>query len=404
MKLKSILIVVALLAVLSAAVYFIQRPPAAMTADPRLGHSLVQGAPLDQATQLRVSDQGKEVTLVRQPDGKWRVPSYYDFPADFKKLSALINSLTEATIQRLVTSSPDRINRLEFKDTKIVLLDPTSKELWSVTLGKSNDLGGRFVRFGTEPKAYLAGFTAWIDAEARNWADTQILDLKPEDVSAIEIPFGDTTLKVSRTKKEDPWTSDKTPAGQQVSANKISNVLNSAGSLRFVENTEPDNANAVAAKAHERVFKITTFDGKNYTVAMGRRPEDKKLKPASPAPANPDPLPTPDITAADPKSEIKDPPKPAAPEYETIPAGPVFVFVTSTDTAASINAMMQKRAFQISDYSFTSLPQKPEDLFEPIPPPQKPAPPAPASASGAKSAPAQKPEADKSPARPPKTP
>jgi hypothetical protein len=35
---------------------------------------------------------------------------------------------------------------------------------------------------------------------------------------------------------------------------------------------------------------------------------------------------------------------------------------------------MQKRAFQISDYTFTGLPQKPEELFEPAPPPAPAAP------------------------------
>src|SRR3954469_16652145 len=136
MKLKSILIVVASLAALSIVVYFIQRPPASGATDPRLGHSLSQGAPLDQATQLRLADQGKTVTLARQTDGSWRVTNYYDFPADFKKLSAFIGSLTEAKVQRLVTSNPERIARLEFKDTKIELLDNAGKELWSVALGK----------------------------------------------------------------------------------------------------------------------------------------------------------------------------------------------------------------------------------------------------------------------------
>ena len=40
---------------------------------------------------------------------------------------------------------------------------------------------------------------------------------------------------------------------------------------------------------------------------------------------------------------------------------------------------MQKRAFQISDYTFTSLPQKSDELFEAAPPPA-PAAPAPAPA------------------------
>jgi len=41
--------------------------------------------------------------------------------------------------------------------------------------------------------------------------------------------------------------------------------------------------------------------------------------------------------------------------------------VGSSDPAAPINALMQKRAFQISDYTFTGLPQKSDELFEPAP-------------------------------------
>lgn len=373
MKPKSILIVVALLAALSAIVYVVQRPPAPSGTDPRIGHALSQGAPLDQSAKLRITDQGKEVTLVRQPDGSWRVTNYYDFPADFKKLSGFVGSLTEANVQRLVTSNPERIARLEFKDTKIELLDNAGKELWSVTFGKSNDTGGRYVRFGTEQKAYLAGFTAWIDAEAKNWADSQILDLKADDVAAIETTFGNDSIKVSRAKKEDPWTSDKTPAGQQVSASKISNLLNSTGNLRFVETTELNDANALAAKAHEQTFKLTTFGGKTYTVALGRKPEDKKLKSATPAPSSTTTTPpTSQAGVADQKPAPKD--AAPSPEYETIPAGPVFAFVTSSDSAAPLNAMMQKRAFQVSDYAFTALPQKSGDLFEALPPPPPPSP------------------------------
>ena len=54
--------------------------------------------------------------------------------------------------------------------------------------------------------------------------------------------------------------------------------------------------------------------------------------------------------------------KPLAPEFETIPAGPVYAFITHSDATAPVNALMQKRAFQISEYTFTSLPQKAEDV------------------------------------------
>jgi hypothetical protein len=52
---------------------------------------------------------------------------------------------------------------------------------------------------------------------------------------------------------------------------------------------------------------------------------------------------------------------------ETIPAGPVFAFITHSDASAPVNALMQKRAFEVGDFALTALPQSAADLFEPIP-------------------------------------
>ena len=47
----------------------------------------------------------------------------------------------------------------------------------------------------------------------------------------------------------------------------------------------------------------------------------------------------------------------------------MFAFVTHSDGAAPINALMQKRAYQIAEFSFTGLPQKADELFEAAAPP-----------------------------------
>ena len=97
------------------------------------------------------------------------------------------------------------------------------------------------------------------------------------------------------------------------------------------------------ARAQTRDVKLTTFDGKTVSLTFARKPEEKKLKPPT--------------TTADEKSgpaalgslsdaetgETKAPasdPKLAAPEYETIPAGPVFVNISHSDTTAPVNALM----------------------------------------------------------------
>ena len=108
-----------------------------------------------------------------------------------------------------------------------------------------------------------------------------------------------------------------------------------------------------------RAFKLTTFDGTTTTIAVGRKPEEKR-------PKKPDATPLTSAATPPPKPEDGSPAPPAKDEalFDTIPAGPVYVFVTSSDEKAPVNALMKKRAFQVEDYVFTSLPEKPDDVFE----------------------------------------
>ncbi|PAW68972.1 MAG: hypothetical protein B9S34_00510 [Opitutia bacterium Tous-C1TDCM] len=386
MKLPTLVVSVLVLAALSVAVFFARRPAPPPSADPRLNQPLVARDALEKAVTLRLADAGKTVELARQADGSWKVPSYHDFPADFTKLSGFVGNLTEAKLQRLVTSSPDRIARLEFKDTKIELLDAAGKTLFAVTLGKNADAGGRYVRFGDEPKAFLANLNAWLDADAKNWANAELLNLKADDIAKIEIPFPEGgSVTVSRAKKEDPWTAENAPGNQKIKADKIGQILNAVGNLRFTETTALDDANAKSAFAHQRLFKLETFDKKIVQVGLGRKPEEKKLKaPAPAADGKSGPAALGNLADLAKKEESKSgeakpDDKPLAPEFETLPAGPVFASVSHGDAAAPVNALMAKRAFQIADYAFTSLPQKAEELFEPAPPPAPPAPAAPAA-------------------------
>ena len=386
MKLKNLVIAVAILALLSAVTFFVQRPAPPPSADARVGQPLAPAATLEKASKVRIADQGKTVLLAKSADGVWHVPGYYDLPADFAKLSRLVGDLTEAKLQRLVTSNPERIARLEFKDTQIAFLDSADKELWAVTLGRTAENGGRFVRFGSEPKAYLENLNSELDVEAKNWADSQLLNLKPDDIAKVEVSFpdeGDRTVAATRAKKEDPFATTAAPNGQRLKAEAVTNLLGSVTNLRFTDTSDPADPSAVAAKAHARTVKLTSFDGKTFTLALGRKPEEKVMK--APAPA--------DASKGGPaamlnilQGEKKDPsagPDAAKPgdgpaktlesTSETIPAGPVFVSLSSSDAGAPVNALMQKRAFQTGEFIFTSLPQKPDDLFEPAPAPAEPA-------------------------------
>lgn len=379
MKLRTLVIAVVALAALSGLVWILNRPAPPPSADARIGQPLVDAVVIEKAARVKISDAGKTVELAKQPAGTWVVTNYHDLPADFSKLARFVDDLRAATIEQFVTGQPERLARLEFKDTRLALLDPEAKELWSATLGKNAEAGGRFVRFGEEPKGYRTKFNAWLDAEPKNWADSTLVNLKADDIARVELTFPEgagAPLVVSRAQKDAAFTAEQTPEGQQIKAGTIASLLSSVTNLRFSETTAPDDANAVAARQHARTVKLTTFEGKTWTLALGRKPEQKIVKAAAAKPDAGGPAAVLGNAAGEQKPAEGGPAKVLEPVTETIPAGPVFASVTAPDENAPLNTLMQKRAFQIYDHTFTSLPQRRDDVFEPKPatPPPPPAP------------------------------
>ena len=118
MKIRTLVITVALLAVLSALAYLSNRPAAPGSADPRVGRAVLDTDTAAQTAGIVISDQGKKVELARSSDGSWRVASYYDLPADFDKVARFVQDLAEAKVERFVTASPERLARMEFKDSR----------------------------------------------------------------------------------------------------------------------------------------------------------------------------------------------------------------------------------------------------------------------------------------------
>src|ERR1700722_20539450 len=93
MKLKTLVITVALLAALSLVAYFRNRPVSQAPADPRGGKPVLDAETASRAAGLAISDQGKKVELARGADGTWRVTSYFGLPASFDKIARLIHDL-----------------------------------------------------------------------------------------------------------------------------------------------------------------------------------------------------------------------------------------------------------------------------------------------------------------------
>lgn len=366
MKPKTLLIVVVLLALLSAAAWFLNRPePPPSLADTRIGRPLLSATDAEKAARVNIAEKGKTVALSRDGDSGWRVDSYHGLPADFPKLATLVKALASTDVERLVTSSPDRIKRLEFADTSITVLDASGQTLLALVLGKDAESGGgRYLRFGDENKAYLARFSAWLDAEPKNWADAALVKFSPADIAKVSVAFasGD-PLVVSRPSAGAPFAAEKTPDGKRLKVDAINSLLSTLSGLRFTDTSATDDPKAVGAREAARSVTLTTFDGKTLLFALGRRPERTVVKEQA--------------VKVDPKALLASEPKPEpaaliGPVTEKLPAGPAFTFITHSDASNPVNALMAKRAFQVGEHVLTALPADADALFEPVPAPAAP--------------------------------
>ncbi|WP_404423258.1 DUF4340 domain-containing protein [Nibricoccus sp. IMCC34717] len=342
MKLKPLVLTVAALAAAAAATHWLTRTPPLPSADPRLGQPVLATDTVEQATQLTVAQAGKSVALTRQPDGSWVVTSYHDLPADISRLSQLADSLTSAKWQRFVTANPDRLKRLDLDNLRVTFTDAKSTAT-ELQIGKSFEGGGRFARLGTEPKAFVADLSVWVDPEPKSWADTHLLNLKPEDIAELTVSFAEgDPLTFRREKPDAEFTATNAPDGKRLKASQVTSAVSALANLRWSDTRSPDDAAVTAAAPHSRRLTAKTFAGRTLACAFSQKPKEA----TPPAPSQTPP------SGAEQPQPAPPTPTPAPPQ----PDNPVFVQITDADTASPLNALMARRSFEVYPYLLTSLP------------------------------------------------
>lgn len=347
MKLRPLLVSIALLAPLSAVVWWLGRPSAAaVPVDSRVGQRIADPASLSNAARIELKSDGKTLTFNRTADGRWVLEGSPALPADLTRLARLSNDLVTPKIDRLVSSRAEKIATYELDKTSVIYRDSSGKALFDLRLGKTADGGGRILRIGEETSAYLARLNVSLDTEAASWRDTALLTgLSTNDVASVRIGFSATPqpVVITREKSDQPWVSAATPAGQRVKASLLSTQTGNLTTLRYTNIAPSLDPAVVAARVFPRDVTLTTFSGRTITLTFSRAPEP----PAQPPPA---------------VKEGETPPTAPAPAPR-----PVYVAVADSQANPILVEAAKTHAFEIGEWIYTALPATPADLFEPDP-------------------------------------
>ena len=344
MKLRPLLVSIAVLAPLSLAAWWLGRPAdSGATLDTRVGQRIVEPDALASATRLELKSDGKTLNFTRAESGRWVIEGTPALPADLDRLARLSSDLVTPKIDRFVSARPEKLATYELDKTSVTYRDVAGKELFALHLGKSPEGGGRILRIGDEQRAYLARLALSLDTDAARWRNTALFSgLSASDIASVRIGFSttDKAITITREKPDQPWTSSATPQGQRVKASVLSTQTGNLSGLRYTAVAPNLDPGVVAARVFPREIGFTTFSGRSVSIEFNRTPE-----PPTP------PAPTPK------EGETPPPPPAAAPR-------PVYVSITDSLPDSILAEAAKTHAFEVADWIYSALPASPADLFE----------------------------------------
>lgn len=354
MNLKTLYASAGILAVLAAIVYFVKTRDTAPLDDPRIGQPLVHPPSLRSAMKIALDGGDQQLTVARDSENsQWLLAERANLPVDMAKLSRAIQSVTESKLERLVTSKPERFEELGFAGESIAFLDAGGAVIAKVEVGRPTESGKQLVRLNDEDKAFLASQEISLDGDPDAWLAKSLLTFDRDATRSVEIAFanGD-TLAAARDSADAEWQAAAAlPEGKILDSAALARAVNRFAALTFTQTAALDSEDVEQARAHSHSYEIALADGPTYTVRIGRRPE-RTAEPQPPA-----------------EGETEDA-EAEAPEPETVPAGPVYAFIESSDASAPINGYMKAYAFEVSAYTFTSLPADLAALLKDAPEPE----------------------------------
>lgn len=193
-------------------------------------------------------------------DGKWVIPSHYNYPADAKdrlaKTAAGIIDLTRdvlvsdrsADYDSLGVSDPTDMKSYNAKGTgkRVTLRDKTDRILADFIIGDEvvDRAGMRYVRVPAEKMTYAVKADVDLSTRFSDWIETNLLKLDSSKIRRVtfvnhkvdpergKIIPGE-TLTIERSDSNAPWKLDKIAEGQEINTDTINTLISALSDLKI---------------------------------------------------------------------------------------------------------------------------------------------------------------------------
>lgn len=206
-------------------------------------------------------------------DGKWVIPSHYDYPADAKdrltKTAAAVMDLTKDTVRSDLADDQEPMGVIDPLDAKvaslsgrgkrITLRDSTEKVLADFIIGndvrsterKEGATSQRYVRVPGQKRIYGVNVKADLSTRFADWIETNLLKVEASKIrkivfdnykiqedrdargSFLRLARGE-KLTIERKDANTPWTMADLPADQELNEEKLRALNDALADLKIV--------------------------------------------------------------------------------------------------------------------------------------------------------------------------
>jgi hypothetical protein len=368
----SILAVVALvMVVITGFLYGVDRTARTTVQE---GALLVQGLDLEKVQRISLSEKEDALTLARGKNG-FVVTDSHNYPAATKKINELLIKCLEIRIAEEVTTAPENHGNLGVKtdseDATIVRFygsdvpeaelaaegkedaPQEAKPLVALVVGKTVERGtGNYVRLLNQDTVYASEETVYLSTSPTSYMDTEITDVKKEDVAKVTVQLPDESYTISR--KDGDIALTEVPEGKQQKDSEVEGVFGALSYVSFNKVLPADQVDAKWDATYTSVLKEEKH--RTYTIQLAKADDKPYIRVAAQGPS--------DEMIEQSRRIRKDAPKEELEQKDAV--------LTAADEADAFTAKHKGWAYEISDWKAKKLRKPLEKLIEDIPEPDEP--------------------------------
>ena len=221
---------------------------------------------------------------VKFENGKWVIPSHYNYPADARdrlsKTAAAVMDLTKDTIRSDRPEDQEEMGVVDPLDTKtttlkgrgkrITLKDASDKVLADYVIGNEvkDKTGQRYVRVPGQKRTYGVKLKAEPSTKFADWIETNLLKLEASHIRKIEFDNYKVDLErgfqkgelldIERKDSSAPWTMEGLAADKELDSDKLRTLTDALADLKIVGvRTKPPGLTRDLKKSDSEGIKLT---------------------------------------------------------------------------------------------------------------------------------------------------